>query len=430
LSENITLESEYGVIGSVLIDAACIPEVRAVLKPEDVSLKLHQRILKTAYGMFDAGEAIDPMTIVERLRERGEPVNDEYIIDLMNITPTAVNAVAYAENVKRSAMLRSLKEVGANMAGLSMADNPFQVMAEASAKIEEISEGTAASTISSTKMLKEFLSYRANIDKRSSSVFVRTGFENLDKILGAGLLNEGFYVLAARPGKGKTTLALAIADNIAARGEPVLFVSLEMSKNQLTAKRIAREARLDSNKILTQQLAQEEYSAVTRASSKLAVYPLEVNEKYPLTIPEIAAMAAGIKGLRIVIIDYFGLIKSAEKKESRVVERTEMSSAIKNMARRLGVPILCLSQLNRENEKRGNKRPQLSDLRETGAIEQDADGVIFLNSNDYDNGPGYDPYGAAELEVIVAKNRHGGTGITKMAFYRATSIITPARSVN
>ena len=248
----------------------------------------------------------------------------------------------------------------------------------------------------------------------------------LDKLLGGGMINSGLYLLAARPGMGKTTLALNIADRVA-QADPVLFVSLEMDDEQLTAKRISRETGISSERLLMQPLNDQEYAQVAAATQKLSTLSFYTNKAPAVTVDDISALARSIGGLRLIVVDYFGKIAPPPdfRRSGRVEYTTENSGALKDLARSLKVPVLALCQLNREVEARQDKRPQLSDLRDTGALEQDADGVIFLYREDYYAAPGtIDPNIPSMMEVNLAKNRHGFVGKCEMAFSLASSRIT------
>ena len=248
----------------------------------------------------------------------------------------------------------------------------------------------------------------------------------LDTLLGGGMLNSGLYLLAARPGMGKTTLALNIADRVA-QADPVLFVSLEMDTEQLSAKRISRVTGIPTQRLLMQSLSEEEESKVAQASRALAQLSLWSNAASTVTVDDIGALARSIGGLRLIVVDYFGKIlpPAGSRRYGRYEYTTEISGALKDLARTLKVPLLVLCQLNREVEARQDKRPQLSDLRDTGALEQDADGVIFLYREDYyADRSTVDPNIPSLLDVDLAKNRHGMVGSCKLAFALASSRIT------
>jgi replicative DNA helicase len=765
-----SLEAEQAVVGSMLIDGGCISSVKSIITPDDIQFASYKDIINAMYEMHSAGEPIDPITVLEKMKQTG--TRNEYtaalILEIVNITPTSANAAEYAQIVKMQSMSRQIKDLGTYLYESDEPD-PLVTLTEAHRRLDGIGQGIQASVVSSLTACTNFLDYRCVLDKKADSVFVKTGYAKLDELLGGGLLNEGLYIIGARPGMGKdqplyskiltpagwttmreisvgdsvigsngtsykvtgvypqglrdvygvqfsdgtytecgeqhlwetrtrlerrygkpsikttkeimgsittnadqrlnhsvryvepvcfsdkelplapyllgallgdgglsqptvlftnpesdiidrlrtlipkgdelqqkdvinysirkqqhsndrsetrkilddmgfmgklsyqkhipkeylysgindriellrglidtdgtvvrgncieysttapnlandvkelvqslggrctitsrmgryrkegktintrtnyrlnlsftnnvvpvsskkhlakysaaqrkldkfieridyvgkmetqcimvdspdhlyvtddyilthnSTFALAIADNVAGRNEPTQFTTLEMSEKQLMAKRVARLSLIASNVVLMGMLSPDEYKKVTGALAALSERPLYINRKNSATVAEIGAMASGIKGLRLIVIDYFGLIKPSSDRKSRVEETTITSGELKALARRLNIPILCLAQLNRMNEQRGNKRPQLSDLRETGALEQDADGVIFLHREDYYSDNKGDSSGAKQLEVILAKNRHGDTGKLTMAFYPATSKIT------
>jgi replicative DNA helicase len=228
---------------------------------------------------------------------------------------------------------------------------------------------------------------------------------------------------------GKTTFALAVAENMAEQG-PVLFVSLEMSNAQIAAKRVARESGLSATTLLMGKPTDVERQRANEAVEKLKKSQMHVNRKTYATVADIASMARKIKGIRCIVIDYFGLIRPETQAKSRYEAYTDISWKLKSLARQLDIPILCLAQLNRENMGRKGNKPALSDLRDTGALEQDADGVLFLHREDYYEDADVkqlDPWEPVPLEIIVAKNRHGGTGVCEAAFYMGAGRIVPIR---
>lgn len=426
---NRGFDAETGVIGSVLLDARCLEAIEPVIRPDDMALPLHREILKAAFDLKAKGETIDPITIAEKLRGTGQELRDEYVMELYDKTPTAANAAVYAQYVKIDALRRQLKDIGFRLEHDEI-DDPFETITDISKQLSVIGDSQRGDVVDSMAMMTAFLNYRDKMDQAKNAPFVGTGYSTLDRMLGGGLLNEGLYIVGARPGVGKSTLALNIAENMAKAGNAVLFVSLEMSIEQLTAKRLSRETRIPGNAVLMGTLTEREYSALAAATAYLSERPLYMNRKPGATVGEIGTMALGIKDLRCVVIDYLGLIKPSTKRRSTYEEISEISGSLKSLARRLGVPILCLAQLNRGVEARSNKVPVMSDLRDTGAIEQDADGIIFLHRPDYyadkEEQQG-DTSSGLELNVILAKNRHGATGKTRMAFYPSTSVVTIAR---
>ena len=404
--------AEQSVIGSIFKDRSCIPKVLQILSPDDFQLDINREIYRSVKKKYEAKEPIDPITITD---------DHEYLANAIEMTPTATNVLEYAEIVKKASAIRQLKEIGFY---LQEVEEPSEAIFDASKRLERLKQGSVSSIITPDEQCMSFMAYRANIDK-ADAPYVPTGFTRLDKLLGGGLLNEGLYLLAARPGAGKTTVALAIAENMVRCGFPVLFVTLEMSEQQLMSKRIAAATNITSNVVLMSPLGRDEYARVVTAVSELSQRPLYINRKPSATVTDIANLALAVSSLRCIVVDYFGLIQPSGRKKSRYEAMTDVSGDLKRLARRLGIPILCLAQLNRQNEQRANKRPQLSDLRDTGAAEQDADGVMFLHRDDYYNKPEKpDLISPSDLEVILEKNRHGATGMVKMAMYLATSKIT------
>ena len=234
-------------------------------------------------------------------------------------------------------------------------------------------------------------------------------------------------LIVGLPGMGKTTFGLAVADQVAQQNGPVLFVSLEMDEEQLAAKRLARAAGISYDALMMGNLGDEERARAAEWSSKVSQIPVYTNRKPRATVDDIANMARKVKGLKLLVVDYFGLIRTEERAKNRYEAMTEVSGQLKALARKLKVPLLCLAQINRENAQRQDKRPQLSDLRDTGALEQDADGVIFLHCNSYYNQERPDPWEPDYMQIILAKNRHASTGTCDAAFYRAVGRIIPAR---
>lgn len=421
-----SLEAENGVIGSLILDESCLPEISALLTPDDFQLEPNRKIYEAALALARDGKPTDAITIAGVVGESYA----KYMVELMEITPTSANAGLYAKETRRASMWRSLKSLGEELARADTVDtDPRQAIGEAVKKLERIeAQDTAQELVSPSDALNAFYAHRALVDCGSGGC-VRTGFRQIDAMLGGGFLNSGLYVLAARPGIGKTTLALAIADKVAETGGGVLFESLEMDTEQLMAKRIARITGISEGELMMDKLGEEQYKKVNDAAVSLSKMPLYMNKKPWATVDDIRNQTRKVKNLRLVVIDYFGLIRTPGKASSRYEAMTDVSGQLKALARSLGVPVLCLAQLNRENTKRKGMRPMLSDLRDTGALEQDADGVIFLHRPDYYEAEGApapaDPYSPVTLDVILAKNRHGATGSVEMAFYLRTGKIVP-----
>ena len=419
--------AEQTVIGSILLDPRCLPEVERSLRPEDLRLEADRVLYRAALALEREGSKLDSVTILDRARKLGGQVSTEYALQLMEITPTAANVGEYIKLVREDRLREALGETaGRILERVEGREAPAAILADAGRQLDDLAaRGSTGTLVSPTEGLLAFYRQRDAVDDGDAKGYVCTGYMALDELLGGGMLNSGLYLLAARPGMGKTTLALNIADRVA-QADPVLFVSLEMDTEQLSAKRISRETGIPSQKLLMQALTQEEEDRVAAASRKLAGLALWSNAAPTVTVDDIGVLARSIGGLRLIVVDYFGkILPPAEARRSgRYEYTTEISGALKNLARTLRIPILTLCQLNREVEGRQDKRPQLSDLRDTGALEQDADGVIFLYRVDYYAArDSVDPNVPSLLEVDLAKNRHGAVGSCKLAFSLATSKI-------
>ena len=422
------VSAEQSVIGSILLSPNCLPEVERDLRPNDFRIDADRAIYEAALALERAGDKLDVVTILDQAAKMGRAVSREYALQLLEITPTAANVGAYIQIVRENALRNGLMGVSETIrAGVVSRETPQDVLAQGAQMLTDLmTQGNAGRLSSPAEQLAAFYRQRDAIDSGDAKGYVCTGYMALDKLLGGGMINSGLYLLAARPGMGKTTLALNIADRVA-QVDPVLFVSLEMDDEQLTAKRISRETGISSEKLLMQPLNDREYAKVAAATRKLASLSLYTNKAPAATVGDISALARSIAGLRLVVVDYFGKIAPPPdfRRSGRVEYTTENSGALKDLARSLKIPVLALCQLNREVEARQDKRPQLSDLRDTGALEQDADGVIFLYREDYYAEPGtVNPDIPSMMEVNLAKNRHGRVGKCDMAFSLASSWVT------
>ena len=428
------LDAENAVVGSILIDPRCLPDVTQILSPQDFGTEVNRAIYQAALTLSAQGQAIDPVLICRETERAGNAVPAQYILQLMDTTPTAANVKEYAELTRENAIRRGVAELATRIqTGANEGEDPHELLAQMLNEANALEkEGTNKTLLSPIDLALRWYDHREKVESGKSAAFVPTGYRDLDLILGGGLIASGMHVLAARPGMGKTTFALNIADRAAKSTGPVLFVSLEMDDEQVTAKRLARESGIQSSKLLmSSELTEEEARKMADANDKLIMHQLYVNAKPSATVAEIAGMARQVNNLKLIVIDYMG--KIAWKKDSgkfSLYETTTQNSAdVKTLARTFKVPVLVLCQINRESEKRQDKRPNLADLRDTGAIEQDADTVTFLYRQDYyGNKADRDPYMPEETECIVAKNRHAGTGECKLLFYPATSKFVTASS--
>lgn len=427
-------EAEQAVLGSILIDPRCLQEVAAALRPEDFGMEINRAIYQAALNLYANGKAIDPITLRDQTRADGAEVDNQYILQLMDVTPTAANVMEYVPIVRHNALRRGVGELAADIQNrVNEGGDPHELLAELltrAAALEQ--EGTTKTLLSPMDLLLRWGDHRERVERGKSAAFVPTGYRDLDMILGGGLIASGMHVLAARPGMGKTTFALNIADRVSAAVGPVLFVSLEMDDEQITSKRLARECGIQGSRLLmSAELSDEEQDKMAKATDKLLMRPLHINAKPSATVAEIAAMARQVNGLKLIVIDYMGKIARSKdaSRDSLYEAVTRTSADVKTLARTFRVPVLVLCQINREAEKRSDKRPNLADLRDTGAIEQDADTVIFLYRKDYyGNAAHRDPIMPDSTACIIAKNRHAGTGECELAFYPGTSKFVTASS--
>ena len=415
-----SLEAEQAVLGSVLIDSRCIADIVGIVRPEDFYLKQNQEIFETIYTMFNFSETIDPVTVLEKLRELGyyHDNSREYILQLMQITPTAANAVRYAGIVRDKAMLRGLADAASDISETvyTQKGTPEEILENAEKEIYALRKGERGDSLEhiSTTLMSVF--ERLNELSQSDSAIpgLSTGMRDLDFKIN-GLNRSDLLLLAARPAMGKTAFALNLGLNVAKKyKKTVAMFSLEMSREQLAMRLLSIESFVDGQKMATGKLSEDEWSKLCMASSALSQTDIRVDDNPSITVAEMNAKCRRLDNLGLVIIDYLQLMQGSgygKGGDNRVNIVSDISRSLKIMAKELNVPVVCLSQLSRGPEGRNDKRPMLSDLRESGAIEQDADEVLFLYRDEYYNENSEDK-GIAEC--IVAKNRHGEVGTVKL----------------
>ena len=413
------LEAEQAVLGSMLIDQNCIKDVMDKLQPGDFYLQQNRDIFETMYTMFSYSRPIDPVTVGGEMQKNGtfdENTTQNYIIQLMDITPTSANVMEYVALVRGKSLLRSVATAAGEITSMVRegSGDPEDVLEVAEQKIYAVRQGRSSQDMASIgTVLSGVLE---NIEQLSAEggrlPGISSGFSAIDAKL-SGLNKSDLILLAARPGMGKTSLALNIALNVGKNsGKTVAMFSLEMSKEQLALRLLSSEALVESNRLLTGELRESDWMKVAEAAGVLSRADIRLDDNPLLTVSDMNAKCRRLDNLGLVVIDYLQLMSSAggsmkHSGESRQQAVSDISRMLKIMAKELQVPVLCLSQLSRANEKRDDKRPMLSDLRESGAIEQDADIVLFIFREDYYS-PDSDKRNIAEL--IVAKNRHGETG--------------------
>ena len=417
--------AEQAVIGSMLIDTRCIPDVIERLKGAEFYIQQNRDIFETIYAMFSYGQTIDPITVLDQMKTRGvfRETSTAYIAELMRITPTAANVLEYAAIVSDRALLRNLATAADEIntlvyEGTGEAENMLEA---AERKIYALRQGRVVGGLVPISTVVQTV--YSNLSEAASSgqkiPGLSTGLNDLDRyILG---LNKGELILiAARPGMGKTSIALNIAMNVAKKsGKTIAVFSLEMSREQLVSRLLAGEGLVPSQNLLTGQLNSDEWKRIAAAAQVLSATDMRIDDNPMLSVSDMNAQCRRISNLGLVVIDYLQLMQSAggdSRKyagENRQQVVSDISRMLKIMAKELNVPVICLSQLSRASEGRPNKRPMLSDLRESGAIEQDADVVIGLYREGYYNAECEEPNVS---EAIVLKNRKGQTGTVKLAW--------------
>ena len=399
--------AEQSVAGAILIDPRCFKEITERLTEDDFTSPVCAGIFRAASALYAQRKDFDPVILQKWLADHGQSIDTSVFVEMMELVPTAANAGRYAAIVAETARRRRLKELAQTI--LEDEETATDaLLASASAGVEKlVSQKVGGRTVSSGEMLHRFFDeLREREDGKWN--MVPSGYKSLDDLLGGGFLNGGLYIIAARPGMGKTTFALNIADKIEGG---VLFVSLEMSENQLTAKRISSRAWVPASRLLLgKTFSDEEYGKICIASADISESGMVINRRMGATVAEVAIMAHSVQNLRAVFVDYLGLLRPENRRASRYEATTEISGALKQLAISLGVPVIALSQLNRGAEGRENKEPQLSDLRDSGSVEQDADGVLLLYREDYYQPDGSGGDSAVTMKVTVAKNRHAGLG--------------------
>ena len=417
-----SVEAEQAVLGSMLIDPRCVPEVIDKLRVEDFYLRQNREIYETIYSMFNYSLTIDPVTVLENMKKSGyydENQSRGYILQLMDTTPTAANVLEYVEIIRDKTLLRRVAETAGELTALVQegTDSGQDVLEAAEQRIYAIRQGRAAKGLTPiSSVLIEVYDRLSELAASDSAIpGLSTGLKDLDRAI-SGLNKSDLILLAARPGMGKTSMALNILLEAGKKsGKTVAFFSLEMSREQLALRLISSECFVDNRKLVTGKLNEEDWEKVAIAADSLNKSRILIDDDSSVTVADINAKCRRVENLGLVVIDYLQLMQSAGGKtrsgDNRQQIVSDISRSLKIMAKELNVPVLCLSQLSRANESRTDKRPMLSDLRESGAIEQDADIVLFLYRDGYYNKDSENPNLA---ECIIAKNRHGETGTVQL----------------
>jgi len=420
-----SIEAEQSIISAILLDNETLFEVLDILRPEDFYRSAHQKIFVAISELFTKNEPCDLVTLTEILKNKGDLDQiggGTYLASIVDTAPVAVNAVHYARIIHNKASLRRLIE---------KANAIVKKCFEEQGDVDEVIDFAESSVfeISEHKINPAFFAISQIIDKNIETLEERqankalvtgvsTGFSRLDTMT-AGLQPSDLIILAARPSMGKTSLALNIARNAAIDADTAVAIfSLEMSKEQLSMRMLCSEARIDSNRLRSGFFNRGDWDKLTDAGSILSDAPIFIDDSANISAIEIRAKARRLKmdkNIGLILIDYLQLMRGRSSAERRDLEISEISRSLKGLAKELNIPIVALSQLNRKLEERGDKRPMLSDLRESGALEQDADVVAFIYRDEVYNKDTNNP-NRGKAELILAKQRNGPVGTVHMAF--------------
>lgn len=419
------LEAEQSILGGILLDNQALNNVLEILNANDFYSDVHRKIFAAVLDLSEKNEPCDVVTLSNNLKDKkqlDQIGGRVYLASLVDNVPSAANIAYYSKIVKEKAVLRGLIDAATGILNKSynMGADIDTVLDEAEHAIFEISENKIRPSFYPFKtLIKEGIKTIEKLYERKELVTgVPSGFEKIDELT-SGLQKSDLVIIAGRPSMGKTAFALDIAKHAALEsGIPVAIFSLEMSKEQLAIRMLASEAKVDSQRIRKGFLGETDWPKLITAASKLSESQIFIDDTAAITVLEMKAKARRLKadtGLGLVIIDYLQLMRSGGFKDSREQEISEISRSLKALAKELSVPVIALSQLNRKVEDRTNKRPQMADLRESGAIEQDADLIAFIYRDEVYNRSEDNPEKGI-AEIIIGKQRNGPTGIVKLAF--------------
>ncbi len=415
-----SLEAEQSVLGSILIDPSGMDTIAALIGRDDFYLPEHAEIFSAMQSMYLKSKNIDVVTLIDELVTSGtydEAGGNAYLKLVAETVPTAANVVDYAKIVRDKAILRQLIEAGENIVDAAYAgeDGAEQLVEYAESVIFRIAEGRENKNFLHIRdaLLQVYERLKLLKENPEAVKGTPTGFTSLDNVI-VGLGKSDLVLVGARPGMGKTSFAMNIATAAAtATKKTVCVFNLEMSAEQLANRMLSSEAQVDSYKMRSGQLDNEDWEAIAYASSRLSEADILIDDTPGISVTAMKSKLRRVKNLGLVVIDYLGLMQGDRHTDNRVQEVSEISRGLKLLAKELNVPVICCAQLSRGPENRPDKRPMLSDLRDSGAIEQDADVVLFLYRDEYYK---EDTPAQSVAEVIVAKNRHGSLEKVKLGW--------------
>ena len=414
-------EAEQSVLGAVLIKPECMDDLVGIIDKDDFQLREHKEIFSVMQSMYLKSRSIDVVTLIDELVRNGvydEAGGKEYINLILETVPTASNVMDYAKIVRDKSILRALIKASESIRDDAFAEDgdTQRLLESAEQRIYSIADRHETHEFVHIKdaLMQSFNRLRELETNRAEAVGTQTGFSGLDRVL-VGMGKGDFVLVGARPGMGKSSFVMNVAVNAAMRSpKNVCVFSLEMSTEQLASRLLASEAMVDSIKLRSGMLDEEDWTKLGHASARLAGCNILIDDSTGVTVTSMKSKLRRIKDVGLVVIDYLGLMQSERKIDNKVQEIADISRNLKLMAKEFGIPVLTCAQLSRASEKRTDNRPVLSDLRDSGAIEQDADIVLFIyRPGEYDK---EDPEKQNKAEIIIAKNRHGSQGTVKMGW--------------
>jgi replicative DNA helicase len=419
------IEAEQSILGGILLDNHSLNNVLEILVPKDFYSEAHRKIFAATIELSDRNEPCDLITLTNILKNKNQldaVGGMAYLASLVDSVPSAANVAHYAKIVKEKSILRGLIGTATEILRKSYDSGAEidRVLDEAEHAIFEISENKIKPAFFLVKdIIKDsFKTIERLYEKKALITGVPTGFEKIDDLT-SGLQKSDLIIIAGRPSMGKTAFALSIASHAAVEmGLPVAIFSLEMAKEQLAMRMLASEAKVDSQRLRRGLLGETDWPKLTIAAGRISDAPIFIDDTPAIMVLEMKAKARRLKaesGLELIILDYLQLMRSGSYRESREQEISEISRSLKALAKELNVPVIALSQLNRKVEDRTNRRPQMADLRESGAIEQDADLIAFIYRDEVYNKSEDNPE-KGMAEIIIGKQRNGPVGMVKLAF--------------
>lgn len=419
------IDAEQSVLGAMLLDREAIARVARFLNDRDFYLEAHRTIYEALLELDEGGQPADLVTVTDLLRRKGlldKIGGATYLATLPGLVPTTANAEFYGRIVEEKALLRNLIFLATRIAGMSYegSEDAERLMDEAERMIIELGNRRASNVFSSLRevLLETFKQIQFIYRNKGEVTGVPTGFKELDKLC-SGLQSSDLIIVAGRPSMGKTSFGLSIAYHAATKhNQPVAVFSMEMSKEQLVQRMLCSAACVDQQRLRTGFLQEDDWTKLTEKAREMTNLPIYIDDSALLTVRQVRAKSRRLqteKGLGLIVIDYLQLMNSGRRTDNRQQEIADISRSLKGLAKELNIPVVALAQLSRSVESRQDKHPVLSDLRESGSLEQDADVVMFIYRDEYYN-PESEKRGIAE--IIIAKQRSGPVGSVELAFVK------------